>query len=134
MSDWIKVEYWNGQKRYIEAEKKEAVEMAIMKGSPFRLAHSNGVDFVQPKAIALITEPSWQEYNELPRPKQIVLPEPKEIPESECVPKEISELLIKSCRVRICDKNKELADKLKAEYEQKFAEWKKSKENGKIEK
>ena len=132
MSKWTKVEYWNGQKRYIETEKVPALEAAILRGKPFRLAHANGVDFVQPKTIALVTEPTWQEYPELPARKEKALPEPKEVPESERVPKEISDLLIQSCRVRIIEKNKEKADKMKAEYEQKLADWKKSKENGKM--
>lgn len=132
MGKWIKVEYWNGQKRYIEAEKKEAVERAIMKGNPFRLAHANGVDFVQPKAIALITEPSWQEYPELPAPKQKALPEPEEVPEEDRVPTEITELLMQSVRARFKEKDKEKADKLREEYQRKFEDWKKSKENGKI--
>ena len=68
----------------------------------------------------------------MPASKEKALPEPKEVPESERVPKEISDLLIQSCRVRIIEKNKEKADKMKAEYEQKLADWKKSKENDKM--
>lgn len=130
MGKWVKVQYWDGSKRYIKEEQVDAVQAAIVRGKPFRLTHSKGVDFVQPKAISLITEPSWTEYPELPQPKQKALPERREVPESERVPQEISELLMKACRVRIVEKDKEKADKIKAEYERKLKEWKDSRGNG----
>lgn len=131
MAKWVKVEYWNGQKRYVEQSKVEAIEAAIVRGKPFRLAHSNGVDFVQPKAIALITEPTWQEYPQLSASNVKSLPEPKN-EEGELVPKEISDLLRQSCRALIIEKDKVKAGKLREEYQTKLDDWKKSKGNGKM--
>lgn len=128
MAKYLKVEYWNGQKRYIKEEQSVAIETAISRNRPFKLVHAYGVDIVQPKAIALITSPTWQEAFGLPRDKVEALPEPSG--DRERVPSEIIDVLKESVHARIVVKDYELANKLRSKYEHMLADWRN--DNGKV--
>nr|DAV53586.1 MAG TPA: hypothetical protein [Caudoviricetes sp.] len=75
MSNYLKVQYWNGQRRYIKKEQGGAIEAAMASSRPFRLCHVNGVDLVHPRAISFVTEPTLNELREIPRKQAEALPE-----------------------------------------------------------
>lgn len=78
-NSYAKVVYWDRSYRIVRKEAVPIIEEKIAAKVPFRMHHSNGIDFVQPGAIALITDPS---HSELPYvPAKNALPEGEKEPE-----------------------------------------------------